>query len=296
MQPFSVVSRFPARRRAAQACVACRMRKTRCDAATPRCGFCAMQNIDCVYRDAQQPRVDYNTQVLLERIQLLENRLTGQQDGRDPVQVPRAPHEPPQPKGPLDTGAALDLDVQIAMSHTANANHVYSWPIVQQLLSETPDSDGGLSGDATDIFFVPASQPLASVPSSWRLYHNSELAPEACRDLIDVYFSDVNVFFPLLSRDDVLAIHEAVLSSDSYGKSESEDSLVPPAEYGLLLLVLCLAIFVKSGRNLVSISTNGQATSFSDEEDRLWSKAKLLLGTVSPELSFTAAQCAMLAW
>lgn len=159
MLPTSVTSRFPNRRRAAQACVACRMRKTRCDAAQPRCGFCDLHNIDCVYRDAQQPRIDYNTQVLLERIQLLEDRVTGQplnQHFTTPTtQHPESKHDEP-----------AELDVQIALSHTANANHVYSWPIVQHLIAGVTTPDARPTGDAIDVFFEPAIPKPRRAPLS----------------------------------------------------------------------------------------------------------------------------------
>ena len=68
-------NQFPDRRRGVQAGVNYRMRKTRCDAAQPECGLCTTQNVDCVYRDARQPRTNYNIQTLLEWMQLLRDRI-----------------------------------------------------------------------------------------------------------------------------------------------------------------------------------------------------------------------------
>ncbi|OBR05265.1 C6 finger domain-containing protein [Colletotrichum higginsianum IMI 349063] len=70
---FSAAHYFPARRRVWQACTNCRARKTRCDAAKPKCSLCMAQDVECIYRDSNQPRIEQNTRILLERIQMLED-------------------------------------------------------------------------------------------------------------------------------------------------------------------------------------------------------------------------------
>lgn len=293
MLPTSVTSRFPNRRRAAQACVACRMRKTRCDAAQPRCGFCALHNIDCVYRDAQQPRIDYNTQVLLERIQLLEDRLTGQPQTQEAVlaataQQPGAKHDEP----------VAELDVQIALSHTANANHVYSWPLVQQLILDVTGPDRRPKGDATDVFFeASASAPRPQAPVPWSLLDDVDQSsqPFSWSELVEAYFSEVNVFFPLLSKSRLVAIlqtatAQTVLSGNGRGETYNE-----PSDQALLLLVLCLAAFVKGGGNIIRVGGKPSQGWHSQLEDQLWSKAKLLLGFISADITLISAQCAMIA-
>lgn len=45
---------FAQRKRAAEACQFCRVRKTKCDSARPRCGFCVRNNATCIYKDIQQ--------------------------------------------------------------------------------------------------------------------------------------------------------------------------------------------------------------------------------------------------
>ncbi|KXH26607.1 hypothetical protein CSIM01_02908 [Colletotrichum simmondsii] len=74
---FSAAHYFPARRRVWQACTNCRARKTRCDAAKPKCSLCVTQNVECVYRDSNQPRIEQNTRILLERIQILYMNANG---------------------------------------------------------------------------------------------------------------------------------------------------------------------------------------------------------------------------
>lgn len=43
---------FPARRRALQACEACRTKKSKCDNERPSCGSCVQHGIECVYKGA----------------------------------------------------------------------------------------------------------------------------------------------------------------------------------------------------------------------------------------------------
>lgn len=265
------------------------MRKTRCDAAQPRCGFCALHNVDCVYRDAQQPRIDYNTQVLLERIQLLEDRMTGlppsQQSG-----IPTA-----QPAGAKHDESVAELDVQIALSHTANANHVYSWPLVQQLISEVTPHDIRPKGDAIDVFFEAAGAlPHNLAPMSWSLSDDVDQVklPLEWTELVEAYFTEVNVFFPLLSKSRLLGILQTATTEGIDGPSEG---LHDPAGHALLLLVLCLATFVRGGGNIIRLGSKAPEGWHSQLEDRLWAKAKLLLGFVSAEITLESAQCAMLA-
>ncbi|SCN86625.1 related to 3-oxoacyl-[acyl-carrier-protein] reductase [Fusarium fujikuroi] len=306
-------NQFPNRRRVIQACVNCRMRKTRCDAAQPRCGLCASQNVDCVYRDAKQPKIDYNTQVLLERMQLLEDRIissnSASQTQRAPPEASPMSHHDPQPDS-VTEGREPVFEVQIPLSHTANANHVFSWSLVQTLLTENGTDEQDLLGyaDATEVFFQgqqnskhPSTtlQPL----TSWKLYDSSYF--NSCpgdgvarlQDLIHLYFTKVNIFFPLLLKSDILNIFESITAREVYG--DEETPLVNMPQYGLLLVVLCLALLSSSGQSDISIKNKHFSNSSNNPEDQLrselWSKARLILGYISTDMSLEAAQASMLA-
>ncbi|KAI1484539.1 hypothetical protein F5X96DRAFT_435421 [Biscogniauxia mediterranea] len=357
---FSPSHYFPQRRRVLQACMNCSKRKTRCDGAKPKCSLCMTQNVECVYRDAPQPRIEQNTRILLERIQLLEDRLMSSPifttatsnnpavgSGGAGVGVaavtPTPSHTSSQPDinhhssspglRPQQDRLVSDPDVPIPLSHTANANHVYRWPIVQQLLSsqEGEGGGGGVRGaggaggggerrDPTDpigIFFEPSSSRVATLTptESWRLFRGYHLPCPAktvaeYHHLVDVYFAEITMFFPLLAPSEVLETLEVVATSELGGGEHRDDHHIPPARYALLLLVLCLSSFVAQGKSLIHAS--GGSGSGSGANDRgappppnnnedagldqhLWTKAKLLLGYISSELSLEAAQCAMLA-
>ncbi|KAG5758406.1 hypothetical protein H9Q72_013467 [Fusarium xylarioides] len=168
------------------------MRKTRCDAAQPRCGLCASQNVDCVYRDAKQPKIDYNTQVLLERMQLLEDRIlssnsTSQGQRAQPEASPTSHHDPQHDS--TTEGREPVFEVQIPLSHTANANHVFSWSLVQTLLSENSADQRDLPSyaDATEVFFQQqqnSKHPTTILPplSSWKLY---DLVSRRCSNIVE---------------------------------------------------------------------------------------------------------------
>ncbi|CZR42838.1 uncharacterized protein FPRO_10141 [Fusarium proliferatum ET1] len=308
-------NQFPNRRRVIQACVNCRMRKTRCDAAQPRCGLCASQNVDCVYRDAKQPKIDYNTQVLLERMQLLEDRIlssnSSSQAQRAPLEASPMTHHDPQHDSTAE-GREPVFEVQIPLSHTANANHVFSWSLVQTLLSEnsTDQQDLLRYADATEVFFQEqqnSKRPSTTLQplTSWKLYDSSYF--NSCsddgvarlHDLIHLYFTKVNIFFPLLLKNDILKIFESVTAREIYGNEETPMANMP--QYGLLLVVLCLALLSSSGQSDISIEKNckpllnGANVPKDQLRSELWSKARFVLGYTSTDMSLEAAQASMLA-
>ncbi|KAG5803244.1 hypothetical protein H9Q74_009061 [Fusarium xylarioides] len=291
------------------------MRKTRCDAAQPRCGLCASQNVDCVYRDAKQPKIDYNTQVLLERMQLLEDRIlssnsTSQGQRAQPEASPTSHHDPQHDS--TTEGREPVFEVQIPLSHTANANHVFSWSLVQTLLSENSADQQDLPSyaDATEVFFQQqqnSKHPTTILPplSSWKLYDSSYFSSSQedgiaqLQDLFHLYFTKVNIFFPLLLKRDILNIFESITAKEAYGNDEIP--MVNMPQYALLLVVLCLALLSSSGQSDICIdkSRNPLSNSSNIVEDQLrselWCKARLILGYVSTDMSLQAAQASMLA-
>ncbi|KAH7140067.1 hypothetical protein B0J13DRAFT_478509 [Dactylonectria estremocensis] len=289
---FSPSGHFPQRRRVTQACVNCRLRKTRCDAAQPKCSLCTIQNVDCVYRDAQQLRIDHNTKVLLDRLEILEERVLSSLPSTVSTQSTVDRQDGP--------GEAPSFDLQIPLSHTANANHVFSWPIVSELLSESP---AWRSGDATDVFFELSSfdSTTSHPPETWRLSQNQQLPLTAAQyhALLREYFLKVNVFFPLLSMEECVALLDSALSSELNAREELEMST---AQYALVLIVLCLASLVTDGEihTIIPVNTdsrhNGASPTQKDQmHSQLWNKAKLCLGWLNSDISIPAAQCAMLA-
>lgn len=353
----------PTRRRAWLACTTCRSRKTRCDAAKPRCSLCASLDVECVFKDSQQLRVDPGIKLLLERIQTLEDRLLSSASGLQsqlalqpprpnlpdlstalgfagpsaqriqPQEAREAPFQQQYPPGPsggeANTHAATSLggdsyrvdvsldtppsapDLPYPHLHTANANHVLNWPLVQGLLSaafptaEDIGRDGQLPflhEDATDVFFRSSktSSEDDSPAETWRLFGDSgspHLAStiEDYRGFVRAYFDEVNVFFPLLSRSQVSDLLDRTIGVEFHG-NDLQARNPSPALYCLLLLVLCIGSFVRSGSHRIrKAGEDRQRSQHHPQADHLWSKAALLLGHVCSASSLEAAQCTMLA-
>ncbi|RNJ60441.1 hypothetical protein D7B24_008133 [Verticillium nonalfalfae] len=268
---------------------------------------------------------------MLERIQLLEDRLFSSPVFGQPATTPSHPPQSlvqPDPAEQLggatsssylrdhhgdamSTDAAeTDKQIPIPLSHTANANHVLEWPIVQQLLSQThsapppkPALGDMQSTEATDIFFTQDAHAAPSLcpPESWRLFNKQDFASSGAvgyyRELIQTYFDEVNIFFPLLSLDYVQRLFDAIVSFES---SNDDQDDIAPALHCLVLLVLSFGSFVHDGRCRIRLAGSSTVTplpsqDYSSLDDQLWRKAKLLLGYVSSDLTLEAAQCTMLA-
>ncbi|EAS35563.3 C6 zinc finger domain-containing protein [Coccidioides immitis RS] len=60
--------------RAQQACDQCRARKAKCDEGRPSCGHCKDSNVQCVYKDVPPHKHERSTQILLERLQQIDDR------------------------------------------------------------------------------------------------------------------------------------------------------------------------------------------------------------------------------
>ncbi|KAM0266846.1 hypothetical protein ACHAPA_006415 [Fusarium lateritium] len=329
-------SHFPLRRRVLQACTNCRARKTRCDATKPKCSLCLSQGVECEYKDAQQPKIDPSTRLVLDRIQLLEEKLLSapvfaasqasnvthdfilghlqSADTPDSNMESKVPEHDTDRRRPC-TGTA---EMSYPSSHTANANHVLNWPIVRQLLDSVGESSEMLpvpecdrddqSHGATDIFFRSGSalpgRWTDHLVDTWRLSNDETLSrlydPTKYEDLVSAFFKGVNVFFPLLSIGPILNRLRRITDAE-HSRVTSWDIDSSPAQYCLLLLVLCLGSFVHRGGNQIkhnnifsSTSTRAETLPYSLDQ-HLWRKAQFLLGYASTDISIEAAQCTMLA-
>ncbi|RGP66614.1 oleate-activated transcription factor 1 [Fusarium longipes] len=234
----------------------------------------------------------------------IQNKISESQD----LQQPDNSHEP------AAVAQAPVSEVQIPQSHTANANHVFSWALVQDLLSEASRDGHHIQpyDDATDVFFQSrpnnshfsaTSQP----PSSWQLFDKKTISSHSSLDdtvahlrgLIHLYFARVNIFFPLLLKWNIIEIFEIVVAKEGYGQEQTD--VVEMAQYGLLLVVLCLALLSSSGQSDIRLdgkdASRQPSSSHHDNQlmRHLWDKVRLVLGYISTDMSLAAAQSSMLA-
>ena len=63
------------RRRAGNACLVCRSRKTKCDNQRPVCGFCAATGGECIYVDSDPSQFDRASLAILQRLAQLETNV-----------------------------------------------------------------------------------------------------------------------------------------------------------------------------------------------------------------------------
>jgi hypothetical protein len=119
--------------------------------------------------------------------------------------------------------------------------------------------------------------------------------------LIHSYFAEVNIFFPLLLKGDILDIFERVTATEVCDQEQSSSIDMP--QYGLLLVILCLALLSSSGRSNVHLEKSPADRDASSESairmerlrSNLWDKSRLVLGYISADMSMAAAQSSMLA-
>lgn len=196
------------RRRAAQACATCRLRKVRCDAGIPKCALCVSLDCECVYLDQSAPRPDPNTRLLLDRIQQLEDRIFATsptdapaanqpiyQHSTNTLNTP-APRLPPSVRQLDDSDGILLGSVDpsedsiqndrmtLPVSHSGNANNVYYWNVVQSLLSESNGSvaldQSGVGGlnlpDTTDILLLSdTGEPAIEGTATWHIFEGDKM-------------------------------------------------------------------------------------------------------------------------
>ncbi|PGH15145.1 hypothetical protein AJ80_05657 [Polytolypa hystricis UAMH7299] len=74
--------------RATQACDQCRSRKAKCDEGRPACSHCKENNIPCVYKDVPPHKHERATQMIMDRIQQLEDsEVKNYQEGSEKLQT-----------------------------------------------------------------------------------------------------------------------------------------------------------------------------------------------------------------
>lgn len=328
----SSASKSSARRRAAQACGTCRARKVRCDASIPKCGLCDSLHVECVYLEPEIRRIDPSTRLLLDRIQKLEDRifaspkpsanLPGAESFQSPnITSPRKTQNdfvgtPGSTAAIRDFGASEGESLTLPPMHDANTNNVYQWTIVQSLLSgdasgynNSESTSTASLPEATDILIMSDSKTLPVLDiTSWHLFGDlvrgqqeaSASQLEQLKDLIDEYFLNVQVFYPILSQSEIYEMLQIVADSEIHRTYQAKR--LDMTRYCLLLIVLCLGSVARERNNLVYSSNPRKSTSslqnsrqpIQDSQDLFWAKARLLLGTVSFDSSTEAAQCFVL--
>lgn len=167
-----------------------------------------------------------------------------------------------------------DILLTLPVSHEANADHVYRWPIVQELLDrglpetinpERPPIFPKLC-DVTDIFLLDPPQHNSDIRiRSWHIFDDESLQyfrrqprigsidfwdilPQY-ENLISAFFANIHAFYPIIRQDQIYKTLHAAFNSevDQHGLQDDEK----PSQYCVLLMVLCLGALAVSGSVLL---------------------------------------------
>ncbi|KAI1079428.1 hypothetical protein F5B20DRAFT_163700 [Whalleya microplaca] len=247
---------------AAQACESCRQRKQRCSEERPKCATCQRMNLECKYREPQPTKKDKTLVEILERLKSLEGKVDNLNvRGTFPLSI-YGPMQssPPHPPLTLDTGRSsswstsnvhlsgptISSESPREVQYVSATHKMLSWPVLQQLLGNTPhkhpkpDAGGvamffGSQGRAMSLptgIYEPAtvgsegsslSLPVSRSAEGDRGHANVlNMNWETMQRLTKSYFETFNLMYPIIDRQ---AFQSEVLPAIAgHGLDESSTS------------------------------------------------------------------------
>ncbi|OJJ50444.1 hypothetical protein ASPZODRAFT_56188 [Penicilliopsis zonata CBS 506.65] len=208
----SDVAEYP-RRRATIACQICRLRKTKCDGARPKCRLCAELDADCVYREPGI-KLDAGDKLILERLTRIEGLL--QSSLAVQAQTTQFPLSSTSPTTSNDTNIGADEPVAKPPSitpipgkvtvvglgswahpptsistmpkvHTTPALHLLQWPLIRDLVSGPYDPQNLLQLEM-------AREPLRLISNTGIDMTNSPVYIRAFFERVNVWYACVNPY------------------------------------------------------------------------------------------------------
>ncbi|ERS98826.1 uncharacterized protein SPSK_04006 [Sporothrix schenckii 1099-18] len=214
------------RKRATQACLTCRFRRTKCDNARPACAACVRLGADCSYREADHSTFDPASLTILNRLDDLERLFRERSAGTAPA-VPGPPMVQTIPPNAVNGhghghghGHGRSLDATSPASQISQAQSDLSYAVdvwsrdkrpqvsIDAVLQWAPLKDEGFT---TRMFPSPrrddATSPEANGAlsngngSNWRGAIDLDLP--AADAVLRSFFDNVHVFNPILEEEDV---------------------------------------------------------------------------------------------
>ncbi|KAF7335771.1 Zn(2)-C6 fungal-type domain-containing protein [Mycena venus] len=191
----------PHKRKGHRPCDMCRQKKRRCDGEEP-CAHCVKHDFSCTY---QQRAIQRKTITAASYVHSLENRLKIVegllQDSNIIHTHTTSESTPPDVQGP---GVQLVAETFQALSLNNSSNHGFQGKSSQAMLVKAAVDLRSRSASS-----VPLPTPIAPPSKPWNIKpwedlpppHDYSFPPEDLMiSLISLYFSNVNVYFPLLHR------------------------------------------------------------------------------------------------
>ncbi|KAL4735145.1 hypothetical protein BDV11DRAFT_196595 [Aspergillus similis] len=285
----SEATEYP-RRRATIACQICRLRKTRCNGARPKCQLCTDLDAECVYREPGI-KLDAGDKLIIERLARIEGLLqtslatqnsqftlsstspatsNGTNVGSDDTVAKASTHLAVTARTTSIVGLASWANPPTSIStmprvHTTPALNLLKWPLIRDLVARPYDSQ-------TLLQLEMAREPLKMTPS---MAVDLSRAPLYIRS----FFERVNVWYACVSPYTWSKYYDAAVSLSF---REGPESCV-------VLLVLALGCAAQCG-SIALISTDRVPPGVP-----YFIAAWNLLPSVMMRNSVVAAQCIILA-
>ncbi|KAJ5571790.1 hypothetical protein N7535_005450 [Penicillium sp. DV-2018c] len=202
------------RRRATIACQICRLRKTRCNGARPKCQLCSDLDAECVYREPGI-KLDAGDKLILDHLARIESLLhlklpnqgsylalsaTSPATSNDTNLGNDDPLTRTSPSGlpihrklsAVGLGSWVKPPCSLSIStmpkmHTTPALHLLQWPLIRDLVSRTYDPQQLLQLEL-------AREPLRLTPNSGFDLTNASIYAQAFFDYGNVWYACVNPY------------------------------------------------------------------------------------------------------
>ncbi|KAH7369202.1 hypothetical protein B0T11DRAFT_71532 [Plectosphaerella cucumerina] len=134
-------SQYP-RKRASQACLTCRARKSRCDNQRPKCGFCLKSDAECNYPKTELTQLDRASLMILDRLERVEENILGELGRAASGNSPKVRLRSVAPTSPAfsvtTTSAAAVPSPRPPGDIWINGDRVMTWPRILELLDGNP--------------------------------------------------------------------------------------------------------------------------------------------------------------
>ena len=184
------------RRRAGNACLVCRSRKTKCDNQRPRCGFCVSNGGNCRYVDSDNSQLDRSTLTILERISQLETSLSQQiaSIAKDRTTLPTANDQlQGQQRGLHGNANQIQDDMATSGPYESSSTGSVNWdsPAVSRMVQDDPTTPLLSTSDdappSAEVLLRASEMSIESI-LKWPIFSETvpNLVPDLATPLIEI--------------------------------------------------------------------------------------------------------------
>ncbi|KAG7053050.1 C6 zinc finger domain-containing protein [Colletotrichum scovillei] len=257
------------RKRAVQACLTCRQRRTKCDNEKPACNSCKKLGIDCVYHEFEKASFDAASLAILRRLDELESVVKGSRP------LPAAPQPCLDFASSLSSSPFPTTDIDWINSFEVryvNREVIFNWPVwkAADLHPSSQDSPPAIFPGIDSV-----SRPLLV----------SDVDVQDASRLLGIFLSIYHIFNPVL---DIPTIEE-------HAKSTSLNGFGWDAGSCLVLLVLALGTTVDHNNIPTHTSLSARQNENFSRAEAYFVAAQRRMGLLLSSSGIAEAQCFFLA-